>query len=85
MRRFLTAVLANEYFYLIPAKLQINWHYLKDYNVLANNKLDADSDSMLITRGVPHYTLIDENGKIIKNNAPYPSQTKELKELIENY
>lgn len=62
----------------------IKYYDLKGYHVLANNKLDANLDSILNRSGVPHYVLIDENGKLIKNDAPYPSQMKELKELIEN-
>lgn len=62
----------------------IKYYDLKGFHVLANNKLDANLDSILNITGIPHYALIDENGKVIVNDVPYPSQLKELKELIEN-
>lgn len=62
----------------------IKYYDLKGFHIMANDELKTNINLVLSRKGVPHYVFIDENGRIIKNDAPYPSQTKELKELIEN-
>lgn len=63
----------------------IKYYDLIGFHHRANSKLKADLDSVLNMNGIPHYAFIDKNGKIINSNASRPSQTIELKELIENY
>jgi thiol-disulfide isomerase/thioredoxin len=67
-----------------PWNDMIKFYNLKGVHIKANNELKKDIDFVLNRKGVPHYVLIDENGNVILNDAPYPSQMKELKELIEN-
>jgi len=63
----------------------IKYYDLKGFHIIANDELKTNINLVLSIKGIPHYVFIDENGKIIQNNAPYPSQTNELKELIANY
>lgn len=63
----------------------IKYYDLKGFHIMANDELKANINLVLSRKGVPHYVFIDENGQIIQNDAPYPSQTNELKELIEKY
>jgi thiol-disulfide isomerase/thioredoxin len=34
--------------------------------------------------GIPHYILVDKSGQIFKNDAPRPSDDRELKKMIQN-
>jgi hypothetical protein len=61
----------------------IKYYDLKGFHIMANDELKTNINLVLSRKGVPHYVFINENGKIIQNNAPYPSQTNELKDLIE--
>ena len=46
---------------------------------------DSDIMDHFVINGIPHYVIIDEDGKIIDNNATRPSQgvEEELRELAD--
>ena len=64
----------------------IKFYELEGYHVFASNELMSDIISKLGKKGsfyYPYYLLIDENGKVFKNEAARPSQLEALKKQIE--
>ena len=80
-----------EFVYLCVKSEKANWedkirennlpgeHYL-----LNNSEYDVLSQKFQVI-GIPHYVLIDKSGNIIDDNAPHPSSSSELINLIEKY
>jgi thiol-disulfide isomerase/thioredoxin len=64
----------------------IKFHELNGLHFLSNKNFKADfADKFTIHNGVfsiPQYLVIDEEGNIITNNAPMPSQSDELSKLL---
>jgi len=61
-------------------------HKLKGYNILASESLEKDMKEKLEISGdvirIPRYFLIDPQGKVVHNNLPRPSKSKELEPIL---
>ncbi len=60
----------------------IKYYNLKGYHIRATKELQYELDSVLNIQGIPHYAIIDENGKIINSDAPRPSEMNELEKIL---
>jgi thiol-disulfide isomerase/thioredoxin len=63
---------------------------IRDYRLSGSQYLLNDSEYDVLSQkfqitGIPHYVLIDKNGKIIDKNAPRPSSGEELVNMINKY
>jgi thiol-disulfide isomerase/thioredoxin len=63
---------------------------LNEYKLSGSHYLLNDSEYDLLSQkfeiiGIPHYVLIDKNGKIIDGKAPHPSTGEQLIGLINEY
>lgn len=66
----------------------IEFYELEGQHIFTNEKLLADIHDRFGKNGFayPRYLLVDENGKVVKEEASYPSKTEQLeKEINENY
>jgi len=67
----------------------INFYKLEGYHILANEKLMEDIIGKFGKNGsfaYPRYLLVDENGKVVNEQASYPSKTEQLEnEISKNY
>ncbi|GGD29500.1 TlpA family protein disulfide reductase [Hyunsoonleella pacifica] len=69
-------------------KEMIEFYELEGKHIFTNEKLYEDIQSRFGKNGFayPRYILVDENGKVVKEHASYPSKTEQLeKEINENY
>lgn len=67
-------------------KTIINANDLKGYHIMANKALENNIKESIYKNKqamIPRYLYIDENGKIINDNAPRPSNYSELGKLFE--
>ncbi len=60
----------------------IKYYDLSGYHIRANKDLKADMDNILNLKGIPRYVLFDENGKIINDDMPRPSQAEEVRKIL---
>jgi thiol-disulfide isomerase/thioredoxin len=80
-----------EFVYLCVKSKKEKWEdKLIEYNLNGSHYLLSDSEYDILSQkfqvvGIPHYVLIDKNGKIISNKAPRPSNGKQLTTLIDKY
>ena len=66
-------------------KDMIKYYHLTGNHVRANKEFTDDLRKIMGRFGIPRYLIIDENGKIINDNAKRPSEIKELeKQLLLN-
>ncbi|WP_227020905.1 TlpA family protein disulfide reductase [Arenibacter algicola] len=66
----------------------IEFYELEGQHIFTNEKLLADIHDRFGKNGFayPRYLLVDENGKVVNEQASYPSKTEQLeKEIKENY
>lgn len=67
-------------------KKQINFHELAGYHIRATKSF-VDYLSKRLYEGksvtIPRYILLDKNGEILNDNLPRPSQTGELKKVLD--
>lgn len=63
-------------------KDMIKYYDLTGNHLRANKELNADLKNKLGRFGIPRYLLIDEEGKIISDNAKRPSKIKELEKQL---
>ena len=70
-------------------KEMIKFYGLEGDHILTNQELRADIINEFGENGnfsFPRYLLVDENGKVVHQQASYPSKTKQMeKEINENY
>ena len=77
-----------EFVYLCVKSKRENWEdKLREYNLSGSHYLLDDSEYDILSQkfqivGIPHYVLIDKNGKIIDGKAPHPSTGEQLVSLI---
>jgi thiol-disulfide isomerase/thioredoxin len=80
-----------EFVYLCVKSEKENWEdRLREYKLSGNQYLLNDSEYDILSQkfqvvGIPHYVLIDKNGKVIDGNAPHPSNKDQLISLINRY
>ncbi len=80
-----------EFVYLCVKSEKENWEEkLREYKLTGSQYLLNDSEYDILSQkfqvvGIPHYVLIDKNGKVIDGNAPHPSNRDELINLINKY
>ena len=80
-----------EFVYLCVKSEKENWEEkLREYKLTGSQYLLNDSEYDILSQkfqvvGIPHYVLIDKNGKVIDGNAPHPSGRDELINLINKY
>jgi thiol-disulfide isomerase/thioredoxin len=63
-------------------KDMIKYYQLTGNHLRANYELKADLKKILGRFGIPRYLLVDENGKIISDDAKRPSAIKELEKQL---
>ena len=63
-------------------KGMIKYYDLTGNHIRANRELKLDLKKIVGRSGIPIYFIIDENGKVINNNAPRPSNLTELRKLL---
>ena len=60
----------------------IKYYNLTGNHIRANKNLKSDLDEKLRIDWIPRYLIIDEQGKIINDNAPWPSNLIELEKQL---
>lgn len=61
-------------------KKMLNTQHLKGVQCITDGNFESEAAKAYQVKGIPHYVLVDKNGKIIANNAARPSQG--IKELL---
>ena len=80
-----------EFVYLCVKSKKEKWEdKLREYNLSGSHYLLDDSEYDILSQkfqivGIPHYVLIDKDGKIINSKAPNPSSGRQLTSLIDKY
>eukprot|EP01029_Cantina_marsupialis_P000911 TRINITY_DN1071_c0_g1_i4.p5 TRINITY_DN1071_c0_g1~~TRINITY_DN1071_c0_g1_i4.p5 ORF type:complete len:548 (-),score=46.71 TRINITY_DN1071_c0_g1_i4:11847-13490(-) len=80
-----------EFVYLCIKSDKDKWEEkVREYNLSGNQYLLTDSEYDVLSEkfqivGIPHFVLIDKNGKVIEKNAPHPSSGDDLVSLIKEH